>query len=104
MIVAKGLIHRFRRSELSRQRCLKSLPLRITTLKVLSALGLDNWARKDDGEWVVADPSRQQCRYTQHYLSDIVLGLYCCGRAEFRDIATDCVDNWSSIDGARVIK
>ncbi|OWT42309.1 hypothetical protein VFPPC_18572 [Pochonia chlamydosporia 170] len=65
-----------------------------------------SWVRDDDGEWVVANPRRYQCQYKQHYVSEIVLGLYCCGRTEFRDTVVDYHSNWhyfmGSLNGERV--
>lgn len=59
-----------------------------------------SWARDDDGEWVMASPGQYWCQHTKNYISDIILGLYYCGRSEFQDTMVDYYSNWDFFFGS----
>ena len=59
-----------------------------------------SWARDDDGEWVMARPGQCWCQHTKNYVSDIILGLYYCGRSELQDTIVDYYNTWGYFFGS----
>lgn len=58
----------------------------------------NNWAKNDHGDFV-ANESICQCQYSLTFVSGIVLGLYYCGKSEFRsEILDEVLDSVEDAD------
>ena len=61
----------------------------------------DRWARDENGDWVPADEPRK-CHYDRYLLSDTIIGLFHCGKGEFKDEILERVEEYCESQGLTV--
>jgi hypothetical protein len=52
------------------------------------------WTRDNDGEWIPADTTCNLCQYGRYLLADTIIGLYYCGKSEYRQEIFEGVETY----------